>query len=211
MSSNQTITREAEAPFFAQEITGLARALVGCSIFVDGVGGRIVETEAYEPADPASHSFRGLTARNQPMYGPPGRAYVYRIYGMHWCLNLVGGLQPGAAVLIRALEPTAGVDVMSARRGSDNPLRLCAGPGRLCQALGVTAAHNGMSLTMEPFSFLPAPPVGEVVAGPRIGIRKAIDKPWRFGLLGSKFLSRPFPPVSCTDGSGALRSQDHPA
>jgi DNA-3-methyladenine glycosylase len=179
--------------FYDQEVSALAQALIGCEILVDGIGGRIFETEAYDAADPASHSFGGPTARNAPMFGPRGRAYVYRIYGVHWCLNVVGGLQPGAAVLIRALQPTSGVEAMAARRGTADPRRLCAGPGRLCQALGVTASHNGLSLSAPPFSLSPPAQRYEVKAGPRIGISKATEQAWRFGVAGSPFLSRPFP------------------
>lgn len=190
--------------FFQQDITVLAQALLNCLIFVDGVGGRIVETEAYEPTDPASHSFRGPTARTVAMFGPPGRAYVYRIYGAHWCLNIVGGARPGSAVLIRALEPTEGLNTMRARRGLQDVKRLCAGPGRLCQALGITAAYDGWSLTEPPFRLTHDPARGDVVAGPRIGITKGAEQPWRFGVRGSPFLSRPFPnsaPVHVPDAS----------
>jgi len=178
--------------FFAQDVVALARALVGCGLFVDGVGGRIVETEAYDPSEPASHSFRGPSARNAVMFGPPGRAYIYRIYGAHWCLNFVGGERPGAAVLIRALEPTDGLDVMRARRGLQDPRRLCSGPGRLCQAMGITDAQNGLWLNEPPFSLILAERSADIVAGPRIGITKAAALPWRFGERASSFLSRPF-------------------
>ncbi len=178
--------------FFGQEITALARALIGALLLVDGVGGRIVETEAYDAADPASHAFRGPTPRNAPMFGPAGCAYVYRIYGAHWCLNLVGGLELGAAVLIRALEPTHGLEVMRERRGVQDVRRLCSGPGKLCQALAITGAESGLPLDRPPFSF-EAPPQSAILAeGPRIGLTKAVEVPWRFGLLGSPFLSRPF-------------------
>ncbi len=179
--------------FFNKEVTALARALLGCLLSVDGVGGRIVETEAYEPSEPASHAFRGPTARNAVMFGAPGRAYVYRIYGAHWCLNVVGGSGPGSAVLIRALEPVQGQDVMLARRGPKAAKHLCDGPGRLCQALGVTNAHNGLPLTEAPFSLFAGPPPEAVMVGPRIGISKAVGLPWRFGVRGSRSLSRPFP------------------
>jgi DNA-3-methyladenine glycosylase len=174
-------------------VTELARALLGATLLVDGVGGTIVETEAYDASDPASHSFGGPTTRNQAMWGPPGHAYVYRIYGLHWCLNLVGGAEPGAAVLLRALEPTHGLEVMAARRGTGEPRLLCAGPGRLAQALGVTGALDGAALAGAPFglTFAGEPPA--VVTGPRIGISKAAERPWRFGVAGSRFLSRSFP------------------
>lgn len=192
MKADSATSELLAAAFFAQQIDALASALIGCSIFLDGCGGRIVETEAYDSADPASHSFRGPTARTSPMYGPPGHAYVYLIYGAHWCLNIVGGLEPGAAVLIRGLEPSVGLGAMAARRGSSDPMRLCSGPGRLCQALGITGAQNGLPLTQPPFAFVRGQPTGAVVAGPRIGLTKAADRPRRFGLVGSPFLSKPF-------------------
>src|SRR5206468_1698741 len=170
----------------------VARRLIGAIVLVDGVGGRIVETEAYHHEDPASHSFSGPTPRNAVMFGPPGRIYVYRSYGIHWCMNLVCGDGPGSAVLLRALEPTHGLDLMIARRGLEDPRLLCSGPGRLCQALGVTREHNGFMAAEPPFALEPGPPA-KVVVGPRIGITKAADVPWRFGERGSRYLSRPFP------------------
>jgi len=175
----------------------VARRLIGATFLVNGIGGRIVETEAYDREDPASHSFAGPTRRNAVMFGPPGRIYVYRSYGMHWCVNFVCREEGhGAAVLIRALEPTAGIDIMRERRGQENIRLLCAGPGRVCQALGITGEHNGMAIGAPPFELLPptaAVDVAKVATGPRIGISKARDVPWRFGLTGSPFLSRPFP------------------
>jgi DNA-3-methyladenine glycosylase len=153
----------------------------------------IVETEAYDVDDPASHAFRGRTLRNAPMFGPPGRAYVYRSYGLHWCLNIVCGPRPGGAVLLRALEPTTGLDAMRARRGVEEARRLCAGPGSLCKALGVDVRHNDLPVDAPPFALSPAMEILPVIAGPRIGITKAAETPWRFGLAGSRFLSRPFP------------------
>jgi DNA-3-methyladenine glycosylase len=181
--------------FFLAPSEQVARLLIGTLLLVDGVGGRIVETEAYDREDPASHTFSGPTARNAVMFGPPGRVYVYRSYGLHWCLNFVCR-EPGhgAGVLIRALEPVTGLDLMRARRGLQEPRLLCAGPGRLAQALGISRAHNGMRLDTAPFELLPSIEPTIVVDGPRIGITKAMDVPWRFGLAGSKFLSRPFPP-----------------
>ncbi len=177
---------------FAHDATVVARALIGGLLLVDGVGGLIVETEAYDRDDPASHSHAGPTERNRSMFGPPGRAYVYRSYGMHWCLNFVcREAGHGAGVLIRALEPTAGLGVMRQRRGLDDARLLCGGPGRLGQALGITRALDGQRLDRAPFQLrAPAGPVA-VLAGPRIGISKAVEQPWRFVLAGSRFASRP--------------------
>jgi DNA-3-methyladenine glycosylase len=180
------------AAFFARHPTVVARELIGWTLTLDGVGGRIVETEAYHHEEPASHSFNGATPRNGAMFGPVGRAYVYRSYGVHWCLNLVCGEDPGSAVLIRALEPTAGVSIMRERRGLSELRSLCSGPGKLCQALAVTRAHDGLAVDRAPFAIAPGPAAG-IVAGPRIGISRAADLPWRFGEAGSRFVSRPFP------------------
>jgi len=174
----------------------VARRLIGALLTLDGVGGVVVETEAYDVDDPASHAFSGLTPRNAPMFGPVGRAYVYRSYGLHWCLNLVCGPHPGAAVLFRALEPTEALDRMIARRGLTDIRKLAAGPGRLCQALGVNAHQNNLPMTAPPFRLQPAPRPVPVIEGPRIGITKAIERPWRYGLAGSRFLSRPFRPIA---------------
>ena len=171
----------------------VASMLIGAVLLVNGVGGRIVETEAYDGQDPASHSFAGPTPRNQAMFGPPGRAYVYRSYGIHWCLNFVcQGEGHGAGVLIRAIEPTHGLDVMRERRGLHEERLLCSGPGRVGQALGITRELNGCRLDRPPFKVLASPQPVPVVAGPRIGISKAMHVHWRFGLAGSRFLSRHF-------------------
>ncbi len=181
---------------FRQDVASLARRLLGATLQFQGAGGLVVETEAYDLLDPASHSYGGLTPRSAVMFGPPGRAYVYRSYGVHWCLNLVGGEAPGAAVLIRALQPTTGLEGMRERRGGRADRMLCSGPGRLCQALGITGEHNGLPLTEPPFALRlgPALPPDVVLTGPRIGLTKGVSTPWRFGVKGSLFLSRRFSP-----------------
>jgi len=172
----------------------VAHRLIGAIVSVDGVGGKIVETEAYDPEDPASHTFSGITPRNAVMFGPPAHVYVYRSYGIHWCLNFVCREEGhGAGVLIRAIEPLTGLDAMRQRRGLEPLKLLCSGPGRVTQALAITHRHNGMSLLEAPFEIEAPQEHVQVVIGPRIGITKAIDVPWRFGLAGSKFLSKPFP------------------
>ena len=176
--------------FFDRDVTTVARELLGATLLVDGVGGIIVETEAYHPTDPASHSFRGPTPRNRSMFGPPARVYVYRSYGIHWCVNFV--CEGASAVLIRALEPTSGIEIMAGRRGVGDPLRLASGPGKVCAALGVNGAHDGLPLDRPPFSLILAPAPLPAIIGPRIGITKAVDKPWRFGAAGSPYLSRKF-------------------
>jgi DNA-3-methyladenine glycosylase len=182
-----------DADFYDRPVTEFARALIGCALTVDGVGGTIVETEAYHAADPASHSFAGPTPRNAAMFGPPGHLYVYRSYGLHWCVNIVGGTERAGAVLIRALEPIAGWDIMAQRRGLTDPRLLCAGPGRLTQALGITGAFNGFAIDQPPVALSPREREPPIITGPRIGISRATDEPWRFGWAGSRYLSRPFP------------------
>lgn len=179
-------------PDFGAAVTTVARALIGVTLLVDGIGGVIVETEAYDQSEPAAHTWRGRNSRNAVMFGPPGHAYVYRSYGLHWCLNFTCGPPGhGAGVLIRALAPTHGLTVMRERRGLIDDYRLCAGPGRVAQALGVTGAHNGAPLDRPPFALLGAAAPVEVRSGPRIGITRAVDLPWRFVLAGSAWLSRP--------------------
>jgi DNA-3-methyladenine glycosylase len=186
-----TLARE----FFARSVHEVAPALIGVTLLVDGVGGPIVEVEAYDHEDPAAHGYGGRTARNASMFGPPGHAYVYRSYGIHWCLNFVCEEEGVAsAVLLRALEPREGIDRMQARRRLDDPRLLCAGPGRLCEALGVTGAHDGLALDTPPFELRPREHEPEIVAGPRVGITKAAEQPWRYGLAGSRYLSRPLRP-----------------
>lgn len=178
---------------FSKPSYEVAPQLIGAHFFVDGVGGVIVEVEAYDQLDPASHTFVGPTKRNAAMFGPPGCAYVYRSYGIHWCLNFVCGAEGhGAGVLIRAIEPTLDIEVMRKRRNLQNERLLCAGPGRVGQALAISPGHNGLPLNELPFHLLPSAQPVNVIHGPRIGISKAIDVPWRFGMEHSKFLSRPF-------------------
>ncbi|HEV7346424.1 MAG TPA: DNA-3-methyladenine glycosylase [Devosia sp.] len=181
--------RELDMNFFDRPVLDVARDLIGITLLVDGVGGPLVEVEAYDQTDPASHSFSGPTPRNAAMFGPPGHAYVYKIYGIHWCLNFV--CQPGSAVLIRAIEPLHGLAAMHQRRGGVPERQLCSGPGKLCQALAVDISHNGLPLDQQPFSLLPAAESHDIASGPRIGITKAADTPWRFVRRGSPFLSRP--------------------
>jgi len=179
--------------FFARSVHVVAPELIGVTLLVDGVGGEIVEVEAYDREDPASHGHRGPTARNAAMFGPPGHAYVYRSYGVHWCLNLVCGEEgdPQAA-LVRALAPTHGLEAMRARRGVEDERALCSGPGKLCQALAITRVLDGLPLDRAPFNLLPRAHEPEVVAGPRIGISQGVDLPWRYGLADSPFVSRSF-------------------
>ena len=184
-----------QGDFFARSVHDVAPDLIGVTLLVDGVGGPIVEVEAYDHEDPAAHGYGGQTERNASMFGPPGHAYVYRSYGIHWCLNLVCQKEGSAsAVLIRALEPVKGLDVMRDRRGLDDDRLLCAGPGRLCQALGVSRAHDGLALSDPPFELVARASTPEIAVGPRIGITKAADRPWRYALAGSRYLSRPMRP-----------------
>ena len=179
--------------FFARSVHEVAPELVGATLLVDGVGGAIVEVEAYDPDDPASHAYRGRTPRNAAMFGPPGHAYVYRSYGVHWCLNLVCGAEGvGEAVLVRAVAPTYGIDVMRSRRGVEADRLLCSGPGRLCQALAVSIAHDGLPLDAPPFELRPVAGEVAIVTDRRIGLTRAVEREWRYGLAGSPFLSRPF-------------------
>lgn len=189
MSSTPRLRRS----FFDRSVHDVAPDLIGATLFVDDIGGMIVEVEAYHHTDPAAHSYVGRTERNAVMFGRPGYAYVYRSYGIHWCLNFVCEEQGSAsAVLIRALEPTQGLATMRRRRGLREERALCSGPGKLCEALGVTHKHNGLPLDRTPFELRAHGEIPDVVTGVRIGITKAADKPWRYGLKGSKFLSKPF-------------------
>ncbi|MBV9632557.1 MAG: DNA-3-methyladenine glycosylase [Xanthobacteraceae bacterium] len=179
--------------FFDRSVHAVAPDLIGATLLVNGSGGMIVEVEAYHHTDPAAHSFRGPTQRNAVMFGPPGYVYVYRSYGIHWCMNFV--CEPAgsaSAVLIRAVEPTHGIPTMRRRRGLSDIRLLCAGPGRVCEALAITSAHNGLALDRPPFELRARQGDVEVVAGVRIGITKAAELPWRYGLKGSRFLSKPF-------------------
>jgi DNA-3-methyladenine glycosylase len=180
--------------FFARSVHEVAPDLIGVTLLVDGVGGIIVEVEAYHHTDPAAHSFGGPTPRNAVMFGPPGFTYVYRSYGIHWCVNFVcEDAGSASAVLIRALEPMRGVGAMRRRRGLDDVRALCSGPGKLTNALGITHRHNGRALDAPPFALHARTGKVDVVTGLRIGITKAAELPWRYGLRGSKFLSKPFP------------------
>jgi DNA-3-methyladenine glycosylase len=182
--------------FFDRDVHEVAAELIGATFLVDGVGGKIVEVEAYHHEDPAAHGYRGRTNRNAAMFGPPGHAYVYRSYGIHWCVNFVCCPENVAdAVLIRALEPTHRLVEMKRRRGLENERLLCAGPGRLCQALGITGAHDGLPLDRPPFRLEPRTEEPELVRGPRIGITRAAELPWRYGLAGSRYLSRALRPA----------------
>jgi DNA-3-methyladenine glycosylase len=180
--------------FFARSVHDVAPDLIGATLLVNGVGGRIVEVEAYHHTDPAAHSYGGQTLRNAVMFGPPGYAYVYRSYGIHWCLNFVCEEEGSAsAILIRAIQPTDGLPAMRRRRGLKDERMLCSGPGKLGEALGITReGFNGLPLDKPPFEIRGCADKPEIATGPRIGISKAADVPWRYGLEGSPFLSKPF-------------------
>lgn len=179
--------------FFARSVHAVAPDLIGATFLFDGVGGRIVEVEAYHHTDPAAHSFAGPTERNAVMFGPPGYAYVYRSYGIHWCVNFVCEPKGSAsAVLIRAIEPREGLAKMRRRRGVTDVRLLCSGPGRLCEALAISRVHNGLALDAAPFELRHCDEEVEIAVGPRIGLTKAVGLPWRYGLKGSRFLSKPF-------------------
>ena len=179
--------------FFSRSVHEVAPELIGATLLFGGAGGVIVEVEAYHHTDPAAHSYNGQTPRNAVMFGPAGYVYVYRSYGIHWCVNFVCEQTGSAsAVLIRALEPTEGLAAMQRRRRTTDARLLCSGPGRLTEALGITHAHNGLALDAPPFELRASAGECEVVAGPRIGITKAVELPWRYGLKGSRFLSKPF-------------------
>ena len=189
--------------FFNRSVLEVAPDLIGTTLLFAGTGGPIVEVEAYHHTDSAAHSFHGPTARNAVMFGPPGYTYVYRSYGIHWCVNFVCEPEGSAsAVLIRAIEPTVGIAGMRRRRGLADERLLCSGPGRVCEALGITAAHNALPLDELPFELFARDGAVEVVSGVRIGITKAAEKPWRYGLKGSRFLSKPFP---ATAGKTAIK------
>ena len=181
---------ELDETFFRRDVVAVARDLIGTTLQFKGIGGTIVETEAYALSDPASHSFSGISDRNKTMFGPAGRAYVYRSYGAHWCFNVVCLL--GSAVLIRALEPTADVEVMQVRRNFTSIRLLCSGPGRLCQALAITREQDGLPITQAPFSLTRNEAIIQITVGERIGISKGVKEPWRFGMKDSAYLSKKF-------------------
>jgi DNA-3-methyladenine glycosylase len=189
----QGLGRPLKRAFFARCVHEVAPDLIGVTLLVNGVGGIIVEVEAYHHTDPAAHSFRGPTPRNKVMFGPPGFTYVYRSYGIHWCVNFVCEEEGSAsAVLIRALQPTHGIAAMRRRRRLHDERSLCSGPGKLTEALGITAEHNGLPLDASPIALHARASKPGIVAGLRIGITKAVELPWRYGLKSSKFLSKPF-------------------
>src|SRR5271154_2696902 len=194
ISPEEKLGKPIKRAFFSRSVHEGAPDLIGATLLVDGVGGIIVELEAYHHTEPAAHSFNGPTPRNLVMFGPPGFAYVYRSYGIHWCVNFVcEKTGSAAAVLIRALQPTHGVAAMRRRRGSEDLRALCSGPGKLTQALGITHRHNGLALEPPPITLHARTGKVEAISGVRIGLTKAVDLPWRYGLKGSRFLSKPFP------------------
>src|ERR1700730_3567238 len=185
--------RRLHQDFFARSVHEVAPDLIGATLLFKGAGGIIVEVEAYHQTDPAAHSYRGRTERNAVMFGAPGFAYVYRSYGIHWCLNFVCEREGSAsAVLIRAIEPTEGISAMERRRGTKDLRALCSGPGKICQALGVTQVQNALALDAPPFQLFARTAPVKITKGVRIGITKAAEMPWRYGLKDSKFLSKPF-------------------
>src|SRR6202035_1870868 len=191
--AGQTLGRPLKRAFFGRSVHQVAPDLIGATLLVNGVGGLIVEVEAYHHTDPAAHSFRGPTQRNKVMFGPPGFAYVYRSYGIHWCVNFVCEEEGSAsAVLIRALQPTHGIPAMRRRRRLHDERSLCSGPGKLTEALGITVEHNGLPLDTPPIALHARTRKLDVVTGLRIGLTKAVELPWRYGLKGSRFLSKPF-------------------
>ena len=192
--SSPSLGRPLKRAFFARSVHEVASDLIGATLLVDGVGGVIVEVEAYHHTDPAAHSYCGPTPRNLVMFGPPGFLYVYRSYGIHWCVNFVCEKEGSAsAVLIRALQPLHGIAAMRRRRALRDERLLCSGPGKLTEALGITDSHNGLPLDALPIALHARPQTPDIVAGVRIGITKAVELPWRYGLKGSRFLSKPFP------------------
>ena len=192
-ATGQKLGKPLKRSFFARSVHDVAPDLIGATLLIDGVGGIIVEVEAYHHTDPAAHSFRGPTPRNLVMFGPAGFAYVYRSYGIHWCVNFVCEKEGSAsAVLIRALQPTHGIPAMRRRRGVPDERALCSGPGKLCEALGITIKHSTLPLDVPPFALHARREKPDIVAGVRIGITKAADLPWRYGLKGSRFLSKRF-------------------
>jgi DNA-3-methyladenine glycosylase len=193
ISTEQTLGKPLKRAFFGRSVHDVAPDLIGVTLLVDGVGGVIVEVEAYHHSEPAAHSFRGPTPRNRVMFGPPGFTYVYRSYGIHWCVNFVCEKEGSAsAVLIRALQPTHGIPAMRRRRGLHDERSLCSGPGKLCEALAITIKQSELPLDVPPIALHARTSKPDIVAGPRIGITKAVDLPWRYGLKGSRFLSKPF-------------------
>ena len=189
IASNRALTKR----FFARSVHRVAPELIGATMLINGVGGIIVEVEAYHHTEPAAHSFNGPTPRNMVMFGPPGFLYVYRSYGIHWCMNFVCEKEGSAsAVLVRAVQPTRGIAAMRRRRGLHDERNLCSGPGKVCEALGVSGKLNGKALDAPPIEIFARRRKPEFVSGTRVGITKAVELPWRYGLKGSRFLSKPF-------------------